>query len=91
MRFTTAETKSKAIIDGVEITNDTLTGRGGLSLFARYLRNIHIFQQIDTFFGSMRRSRKGQPITEIFNGCSYGIFAQPYEIIVKSYKNKKNW
>ena len=66
MRFTTAATKSKAIIDGVEITSDTLTGRGGLSLFARYLRNIHIFQQIDTFFGSMRRSRKGQPITEIF-------------------------
>ena len=66
MRFTTATTKSKAIIDGVEITNDTLTGRGGLSLFARYLRNIQIFQQIDTFFGSMRRSRKGLPITEIF-------------------------
>lgn len=66
MRFTTAETKSKAIIDGVEITSDTLTGRGGLSLFVRYLRNIQIFQQIDTFFGSMRRSRKGQPITEIF-------------------------
>jgi len=37
-----------------------------LSLFARYLRNIQIFQQIDTFFGSMRRSRKGLPITEIF-------------------------
>ena len=37
-----------------------------MSLFARYLRNIQIFQQIDTFFGSMRRSRKGQPITEIF-------------------------
>ena len=46
--------------------NDTLTGRSGLSLFVRYLRNIQIFQQIDTFFGSMRRSRKGQPITEIF-------------------------
>jgi hypothetical protein len=66
MRFTTAATKSKAIIDGVEIISDTLTGRGGLSLFARYLRNIQIFQQIDTFFGSMRRCRKGQPITEIF-------------------------
>ena len=66
MRFTTAATKSKAIIDGVEITSDTLTGRGGLSLFARYLRNIQIYQEIETFFGAMRRSRKGQPIIEVF-------------------------
>ena len=28
MRFTTDTTKSKAIIDGVEITNDTLTPCG---------------------------------------------------------------
>lgn len=54
-----AVAKSQAIIDGVESPSDTLTGRGGLSLFVRYLHNIQIFQQIDTFFGSMRRSRKG--------------------------------
>ncbi|SMC25409.1 hypothetical protein SAMN02746041_02325 [Desulfacinum hydrothermale DSM 13146] len=50
----------------MEVTKETITGRGGLSLFFRYLRNIQIFPQIDTFFGSMRRSRKGQPVTEIF-------------------------
>jgi hypothetical protein len=66
MKSTTTAAKSKAIIDGVQITNDTLTGRGGLSLFVRYLRHIEIFPQIETFFGSMRRSRKGQPIVEIF-------------------------
>ena len=48
MKSTTAATKSKAIIDGVEITSDTLTGRGGLSLFVRYLRHIEIFPQIET-------------------------------------------
>lgn len=63
---TTTAVKSKAIFDGVEITTDTLTGRGGLSLFVRYLRHIEIFPQIKTFFGSMRRSRKGLPIVEIF-------------------------
>ena len=47
MSFTPAAAKSKAIIDGFEITSDTLTGRSGLSLFARYLRSIQIFQQID--------------------------------------------
>lgn len=58
--------KSKAVIDDVEITPDNLTGRGGLSLFVRYLRHINIFPQMETFFGSMRRSSKGQSISEVF-------------------------
>lgn len=63
---TTLSAKSKAIIDRVEITSDNMTGRGGLSLFVRYLRTIDIFPQLEIFFGSMRRSRKGQPVSEIF-------------------------
>jgi hypothetical protein len=35
---TTESSKDEAIIDEVEVTSDTLTGRGGLSLFVRYLR-----------------------------------------------------
>ncbi|MBW1924811.1 MAG: hypothetical protein JRJ35_15195 [Deltaproteobacteria bacterium] len=58
--------KSKSIIDRVEVTSETLTGRGGLSLFVRYLRNVGIYPQLETFFRSLRRSRKGQPVTEIF-------------------------
>lgn len=65
-KSTTSAAKSKTIIDAVAITSDTLTGRGGLSLFVRYLRNVEIFPQLETFFGSLRRSRKGQPISDIF-------------------------
>ncbi|SMC22445.1 hypothetical protein SAMN02746041_01459 [Desulfacinum hydrothermale DSM 13146] len=57
MSHSTGATNSKATIDGVEVTKETITGRGGLSLFVRYLRNIQIFPQVDTFFGSMRPSR----------------------------------
>ena len=63
---TPAAGKRKAIIDDVDVTTDTLTGRGGLCLFVRYLRSIEIFPQIEAFYGSMRRSRKGQPISEVF-------------------------
>jgi hypothetical protein len=62
----TSSANSKAFLDGVEITSDTLTGRGGLSLFVRYLRGIGINTQLETFFGSLRRSRKGQPVSEVF-------------------------
>jgi len=36
----TPNSNKNNIIDGVEVTDDTLTSRGGLSLFVRYLRNI---------------------------------------------------
>jgi len=47
-------------------TNDKLTGRAGLSLFALYLRNIQLFPIVDRMFGSMRKNSKGLPITELF-------------------------
>ena len=65
-KSTTSDTKSKAFIHRAEITSDTLTGRGGLSLFVRYLRGIGLNPQLETFFGSMRRSRKGQAVSEVF-------------------------
>ena len=56
----------KQNIDAIEITSDTMTGRGGLSLFVRYLRGIQLDPHLERLFGSMRKSRKGQTIAEIF-------------------------
>ena len=56
-----------ALFDGVEITSDTLTGRGGLALFSRYVRNLEIFPHLDRLFGSMRKSSKGLPVTALFH------------------------
>lgn len=53
-------------IDDIEITDDTLTSRGGLSLFARYLRNVEIYPAIENIFGRVRKSRKGGDVCEIF-------------------------
>jgi len=58
--------KSKTIIDDVQTTDETLSSRGGLSLFVRFLRNGGLLEQIGSTFGTLRKSRKGQPIEEIF-------------------------
>ena len=58
--------KSNSRIDAVETTNDTLTGRGGLILFVRYLKAIGILDRMEQCFGHFRKSRKGQSVTEIF-------------------------
>jgi hypothetical protein len=54
------------VIDGVEATSDTLTSRGGLTLFVRYLRNITIYPVLERLFNSTRKNAKGQPVSEVF-------------------------
>mgnify|MGYP006290970957 FL=1 len=56
----------RTVIDKVGITEDTLTGRAGLSLFVKYLAGIGVYSQLERFFGSLRRNQKGRPIREIF-------------------------
>ena len=58
--------KRSHVIDGVEATSDTLTSRGGLTLFVRYLRNIAIYPVLARRFGSIRKNAKGKPVSEIF-------------------------
>ena len=53
-------------IDAIAITQDRLTGRGGLALFSRYLSSIKIDSHLERLFGSMRRSGKGLPVTVLF-------------------------
>jgi len=58
--------KSKAIIDAVQPTEDTLSSRGGLSLVTRFLRHGKWLEQIASKFVGLRKSRKGQPVDEVF-------------------------
>jgi|TARA_B100000315_G_C14544913_1_gene572741 post-segregation antitoxin (ccd killing protein) len=61
------ECKGKSVkITGIDITDDTLTSRGGLSLFVRYLDAIWIMSIISRLFGSIRKNSKGNGIEEIF-------------------------
>ena len=67
MADSSAERKSsEPIINHIEITSDTLTGRAGLSLFVRYLRGIDLPTHLERLFGSMRQSRKGLPVSSLF-------------------------
>jgi hypothetical protein len=58
--------KKELQISAILPTDEQLTGRAGLSVFAIYLRNIAIFPIIERLFGTIRKNRKGLPITELF-------------------------
>ncbi|HKJ67397.1 MAG TPA: transposase, partial [bacterium] len=53
-------------IDAIATTSDTLTSRGGLALFVKYLSHLDLFPLLERWFGSLRKSRKGTPIVQLF-------------------------
>lgn len=54
------------VIDEVDTTSERMTGRAGLSLFVRYLRHLAVAPHLERLFGSIRKSRKGLPVVELF-------------------------
>ncbi len=53
-------------ISSVATTDDTLTGRGGLALFVRYISEINLDTLLCGHFGDIRKSNKGLPIWSLF-------------------------
>ena len=64
--YSKGKTKSNRIINDVDVTPEVLSSRAGLTLFVRYLRNIVLFPYLEDLFCKIRKSRKGQEISEIF-------------------------
>ena len=60
------KTRSSRRINKISTTTDTITGRGGLALFSRYLEMIGIFDIISLKFGFIRKSSKGLPVWILF-------------------------
>jgi len=53
-------------INKIETTSDTLTSRGGLALFSRYIEQVGILGLLEDGFGQLRKSRKGLAIWKLF-------------------------
>jgi len=59
--------KNSNEIADIGITNDSLTGRGGLTFILRYLKKINIIPKVCEVFNGVRKSRKGRDIEKIIN------------------------
>lgn len=64
MKNTTDAVGKDLQITGIEITNDNLTSRAGLSLFAHYLDRLGISWLTERWIGPVRKSAKGLPGAE---------------------------
>lgn len=67
MKSNSSKDKGKGnTITEVSVTTDTLTSRGGLSLFVRYLCEINIYSELVRRFGRLRKNANGIQLTELF-------------------------
>jgi hypothetical protein len=53
-------------ISKVEITNDTLTSRGGIALFVKYVQAVNIIGLLLEKFGFLKKSSKGVTLQNLF-------------------------
>ena len=60
------ETRPSAKITRLEVTSDTLTGRGGLNLLVKYIEAIGISSLFSHRFSHFRKNAKGVAITSLF-------------------------
>jgi hypothetical protein len=58
-------------IQGIGITGDSLTGRGGLAFIARYLKKIGILSILSGAFNGVRKSAKGKETGKIIEQFLY--------------------
>ncbi len=58
--------RSSQRINTIETTPDSITARGGLTLFSRYLEQCGIFALLETTFGKLRKSAKGLAVWLLF-------------------------
>lgn len=58
--------RSPQRINTIETSPDSITGRGGLTLFSRYLEQVGIFALLETKFGKLRKSAKGLAVWLLF-------------------------
>jgi len=58
---------SNNLIKKIDVTSDSITGRGGITLFSRYTtQNTRIYELMKELFSDLRKNRKGMDIDDIF-------------------------
>ena len=78
--------KNKQSIKAIESTDERITGRAGLALFSRYLCSNQLMTIVELKFGSMRKNKKGIPVTDLFIQllCFFGRHQPSYFLVWSS-------
>jgi hypothetical protein len=79
----------QAKISKVEITDDKISGRGGLFFVLRFIENIGFYTIFENLFGFVKGSRKGLPCSQIIQQI-LAFFIDGTNMSISSFDKRKN-
>ena len=81
--------KNQVKIDKIEITNDTISGRGGLVLFMKYLEETRFYALISRYLGHIKKSKKGITLYQFVKQIM-AFFIDGTDMTITGFDRKKN-
>lgn len=76
-------------INKIEITNDTISGRGGLVLFLRYLENTRFYSLLNRYLGHIKKSKKGLTLYQFIKQIT-AFFIDGTDMSITGFDRKRN-
>jgi hypothetical protein len=73
--------KNSAKINKIEITNDTISGRGGLAFFLRYIQQIQFYTLVENVLSSLKINKKGLPLYQFVKQIMAFFFDKSFKAI----------
>ena len=81
-------TSTHAKIARIEVTNDKITGRGGIFLFLRYIKNIGFYSFFEKHFSFLKGSAKGLSIMQFIKQL-FAFFIDGTDLSMSSFDRRK--
>jgi len=83
------EDKNQTKINKIEITNDTISGRGGLIPLIHYIENTKLFSLINRYLGHIKLSKKGLTLNQFVKQIIV-FFMDGTDMSITGFDRKKN-
>lgn len=83
------EDKNQVKISKIDITTDTVSARGGLVFFIKYLENTKFYAQINRYLGFLKKSKKGLTLKQFVKQIM-AFFIDGTQMSILSFDRRKN-
>ncbi len=81
--------KNQVKINKIEITSDTISGRGGLVLFLRYLEETSFYSLLSRYLEHIKKSKKGLTLYQFLKQIM-AFFIDGTDMTITGFDRKRN-
>jgi len=81
--------QNQARIDKIDITDEKISGRGGITFFLRYVENSGFYQILSGYFGILKKSEKGLSLLQFIKQI-LAFFIDGTDMSISGFDRKKD-